>query len=1249
MITGTNTSTAKVTVNGTTYNSITAFANAYSDITWDSSYSMLSFDKPIKYGETIQTFLERNGLNSLPTVIDNDGQIFKGWVNTDNEKIKLNTTFIIGDLLDNGSQTLENYDASISTNPVFIRTTWGTATNNLTVDVVSGWDILINGVVQDLGSGTTKTFEVTKDTEIVWRQSKSVEGSLSMWSFTTDASFATPQEQTYDSSSSYNYYVTTMPSDNLTATYSSGTVYIDISKSDITFEGSTGSEYTLPSGRTAVGFWYDIDMTAQDSSEKTYTDSDIVTISVNEFTPIYQDSSTGKYFYELTGSSDSTSVYITSRNKETTNQLNIISARMIYLRDCKMVARSQFSTNFVNRKAYNTLIENHTHGAGNLTGSVLGAKDWSENGNIVIANQYSDGSANTYITKLYVLGSNNTIAQIIQSNCRSEGEYTQSAESLYIYGENQNNTQLELGNITYLGFVYINKITVNEYDNTEHSSNINYSDYLIYTSSKKESADRITISNSNINAESKRLYDGFGNIYISGSSNVNIGSTKSYNVFYIQNNSYVHVYGDIYAIRSPLNMNSNTCVVVDGNIISRCSNSVNSAYHGSVTFSSTGYLIVKGNMIYTAVFSKSGAGTVVANTICASRYYTITNGNIITNQILNQVVGYPSIDGNGYYTTTDITNLSSNWKMSGYSIAANARNNANGDNFPYANVAYYYNATDTYKISGGYTYLYGDYDVSDTVSSYDYSRVLWSETSGYSSDNEVAKFLEDLNILDENGDLRESRRPAAYDETTSTQINKDIRTKAKNDLPDYGSEASKHHTIQVGSTRFNGENESPCYRTVSFTGGYFYSAGSAIYANDMTVSGGTIQCAGVFGSKRDITVTGGNITAKEVGNTCQIDKVVTGSILRHQELNILGGTINTGRLGALSTLLNDDSNNESKSTIYITGKFNLKTATATAGTVEVVNDEKINYVYDSEFIVSSTTPDTVRHKGSISTGKITTIGTYLLADSESETTLPAVSISGGTAKWRYDSLSGTDVSSISDNGYLDGDTSKPCVYEEKEYAAFYAVKGSYTLTLQEGDINSSYYTVDSDKYTFELNSTVNTADVPADSTVTLKLSDENKNMYEKVVVWYKDPSGIYHNAMVGGNASSDGTITFIMPANNTDVYITNKFNLYLNEYNISLIEDGFAVEIPSDSRIDSAFAYKGDICITENASTNNLIKFEENSGNLNDDGSKSRTIEYSGLNQSINSQNDYGTTINAGEKVQIDLASGYKRKRTDYR
>ena len=1238
MITGTNTSTAKVTVNGTTYNSITDFANAYSDITWDSSYSMLSFDKPIKYGETIQTFLERNGLNSLPTIIDNDGQVFKGWVNTDHENINLNTTFTIGDMLDNGSQTLEDYDASISTNPVFLRTTWGSATNNLTVDVVSGWDILINGVVQDLGSGTTKTFEVTKDTEITWRQSKSVEGSLSMWSFATDASFVTPQEQTYDSSSSYNYYVTTMPSDNLTATYSSSTVYIDISKSDITFEGSTGSEYTLPSGRTTVGFWYDIDMTTQNSSEKTYTDSDGVTIAVNEFTPIYQDSSTGKYFYELTGSSDTTSVYITSRNEETTNQLNIISARNIYLRDCKMVARSQFSTNFVNRKAYTVRIEHDSNGAGNLNKAKLMKKDWSENGNIVIENQYSDGSANRYITNLHVLGSNNTIAQIIQGNCRPEGEYTQQSESLCISGENQNNTQLELGNITYLGFVDISNITVNEYDNTEHSSNLNNSDYLIYTSSSKESADRIYISNSNINAKNKRLYDGFGNIYIKGSSNVNIESTKSYNVFYIQDNSYVHVYGDIYAIRSPLNMNSNTCVVVDGNIISRCSNSVNSAYHGSVTFSSTGYLIVKGNMIYTAVFSKSGAGTVVANTICASRYYTITNGNIITNQILNQVVGYPTIDGNGYYTTTDITNLSSNWKMSGYSIAPNARNNANGDNFPYANVAYYYTSTDTYKISGGYTFLYGDYDVSDTVSSYDYSRVLWSKTSGY-SDNEVAQFLKDLAILDLNGDLIESRRPAAYVAKTNTQRNNEIsalRTLAKNDLPDYGSEASKHHTIQVGSTRFNGENGSPCYRTVSFTGGYFYSAGSAIYANDMTVSGGTIQCAGVFGSKRDITVTGGDITAKEVGNTCQIDKVATGSILRHQELNISGGTINTGRLGALSTLLNDDSNNESKSTIYITGAFTLKTATATTGTVEVVNDEKINYVYDSEFNVSSTTPDTVRHEGSILTGSITTIGTSLLADSE--TTLPAVSVSGGTAKWRYDSLSGTDVSSISENGYLDGDTSKPCVYEEKEYAAFYAVKDTYTLTLKEGKIYASYYTVNSKKHYFDLNSTVNTADVQADSTVTLKLEDES--MYEKVVVWYKDPSGIYHNAMVGGNVSSDGTITFIMPANNTDVYITDKFNLYLNEYNISLIEDGFAVEIPSDSRIDSAFAYKGNICITENASTNNLIKFEENSGNLNDDGSTSRTIEYSGLNQSITSQNDYGTTINAGEKVQIDLASG---------
>jgi len=1216
-------SRVKVTVGDKEYNSVQAFAKDYSHVSWNATDSMIQFDTDIEYGESFDHFFERIGLPGMPVLTDSVtglGQMdFNGWHTTTGAILSGDMKYEMGSLLSKSdSQTLVDYDEMISLTPVFVTSGWGTASFNLTTDLPSGWEVLVNGV-----KVTDKVTTVESGATLTWRYSTATKTNFSYWSFSSSSnSFELPQEATYKSTNTHISFTTTMPNGNVTASFtdaSANKVYVDVSKSSITFVESVKA----PSGRTVNGFWYNIDMTAQPVTEHTYVDSDKVTLFVNRMAPLFHDAEKG-YFYEyLTG----LPTYITSCERATTNQVTLINTNEIYFRDINMVARPAYSQNFVGRKAYNTLMELITYSSSNLitnNNKALNGKDWSECGNIVISNKINK----MYTTKLRFQGDNNTVASIMPSNCYVSADYAIETNKLYLYGDDKTNTTLELGNVTYLGYVYLTELTINEYDNSKHPDNPDNSEYLIYTATTKEGADRTYVYGSDIYARNKRLYNSFGYIYVerdpnktSVSCNLFIGSAKYY-YFYVRYNSYVRVYGDMYGMRGPLYMNENSSLVVDGSIYSRYSGTYNSAYSGDMTLASKGFLVIKGNAISGTNFSKTGTGVVITNAINGGRAATVSNGYVITNQMNNVVYQMATLDANtGMFTYPLVTDSTV--------TAANATANTNGDNYPFPNVSYYYAANNTYTWSGAntYTYLLGDYNTS--ISTYDNQSILWSKETGY-TDNAVARVLKGIDILDDNGDLKQDFRGKEVTAAIKTKITTVAGQVYEEQVAAYGDNISEHENVNYGNTKFTGEAGTIGKKEFTITGGNIYSAGNMTLRNEATISGGNIFCGGTLSSKRDLTIKGGNITAKEVGNSCQVITQVNDMISRYSLLKISGGTIKTDKIGAITK---PQAGIDSKSTIIVDGTFTLKKYNGADGNVNVCDNIKVNYIYSGDYSVPASNSKTTEYKGVVATGKISTPLTNLTDSNNFVLNAP---IGSPAAVWRYDVIQGTETNSVTSKGHINVDSSPECLYNNKEYAVFYVTKESYKLTFKEG-YDDFYLSSSFNDTAFNFSPNGNAgeyeASVQAGVDVTLQLKDPS--MYDKTVVWYMDDSNVLHNAMPV--CTEDGKVTFKMPFADTEIFVTNELKIYLDLYNISMTTGGFAVELSDAARReDSLFAYNGDLLITQmaKAATYNEMYWEAGSGNLKDD-ELTRKVTLKGVTQLIGSGD--GTKIADNTKVQFNF------------
>ena len=106
----------------------------------------------------------------------------------------------------------------------------------------------------------------------------------------------------------------------------------------------------MPNGRTVDGFWY----------TQVMTQSEYDGMKVNALSPAFQADASyaghqDEYFYVW----DYTDSFcITSKNKETQNQLTLVSAMTITLKDCKMIATDAYRDQAAGTKLGGIELEN---------------------------------------------------------------------------------------------------------------------------------------------------------------------------------------------------------------------------------------------------------------------------------------------------------------------------------------------------------------------------------------------------------------------------------------------------------------------------------------------------------------------------------------------------------------------------------------------------------------------------------------------------------------------------------------------------------------------------------------------------------------------------------------------------------------------------------------------------------------------------------------------------------------------------
>lgn len=377
---------------------------------------------------------------------------------------------------------------------------------------------------------------------------------------------------------------------------------------------------------------------------------------------------------------------------------------------------------------------------------------------------------------------------------------------------------------------------------------------------------------------------------------------------------------------------------------------------------------------------------------------------------------------------------------------------------------------------------------------------------------------------------------------------------------------STNETIIIGNSK-----DSAAYnvRTVEISGGNIYASGNITFFNDVKVTGGVINCTGIFSSKRNLEITGGTINAEEIGNSYNLTNSSNG-LNSWKTTTISGGTLNTKRLGATAKVINTTT---SKGTLVINGEAQI------SSDIDIVTDTYINYVYDFNIFSNGNTLNNIRFSGKKETGTLSNISNLQIAEpalEEEKYEFIKPTINNEEQKWKYQSLNGIDINYVDKYGYVNGEENS-AIYNNIQLN-LYAAKEKYNLT-----VNGKNYSATNNGEQVEFLNT--SAEIKSDNKVVLSVE---KNLIDKVVVWYKDNSGIMYNA-IENEADIDkenATITFKMPNADTEVWIVDgteieNLTLDLSAYNVSILADGFATEPSENRKNNNIFKYNGDIVIAQ--------------------------------------------------------------------
>jgi hypothetical protein len=622
----------------------------------------------ISYGEKIWEFYKKNVFPNLDTnkgiqLRDDNPDVakqqkFNCWSTLGTGKnIGSESVFALGEngILNAGTSTLMEYQKTLLTSSTCVLgANWGDMAYQLYIRNVEdwskwGWTVLVDGKEQD-PSATNGVLTVNYNATVTWqcRNTDSEIQNISRWSFTYLADGATTRskvrltETVADGKLNYSF---AMPAADLYAIYANktetsgnsgstgggtgegggtggetgggtgeggdtgdhtggddallaeyGQLYVNIADSPIVFE--KGHKLSS-SGRSVDGFWYDKDITSM-----TYLDTD---------TTKKQGGERVQHFYAWDFSQD---FYVTSKNEATQNQLVLVGAVTVHLKDCAMVARNAYSESFVGESfiydtaqnlSYKRIIESSTL-------ANLYKLDYSSYPNILL--DYANG---VYTSKIIIEEGNEetVIASIMENNFVAN-----SYASIEISGSGE----LALGSIFQIGTCILTNVQIEEYKNTKYD--VSFPDKCDYVFCPfNQSNCGLHLGKIQMNVPDKKIR--CGSFYVNNSS-IDFGRLIFAELMGVTGASYIRVRGDVRLNYGSFSLGDTSSMVVDGNFLG--GTHAGGTYPANLT--SSGYLIVKGSYleIGNPVISNT---TVICNALIPNYDLTVSGGRIIANVISN--------------------------------------------------------------------------------------------------------------------------------------------------------------------------------------------------------------------------------------------------------------------------------------------------------------------------------------------------------------------------------------------------------------------------------------------------------------------------------------------------------------------------------------------------------------------------------------------------------------------------------------
>jgi len=695
-------------------------------------------------------------------------------------------------------------------------------------------------------------------------------------------------------------------------------------------------------------------------------------------------------------------------------------------------------------------------------------------------------------------------------------ENDENKSELAIEGGGKDESALKLGT-AFGNFSYsVKNISVSAYEKANKEQDLKY---LFHASNRG-----CTVIDAEIKAKDKTIHVGNSSFYFA-TSKLELLSINAYAGGTVKN-SYLRIRDNLLLGYIRMRLEEGAKVVIDGNL------EVNYQHWSSketMTDGTDNWLVVKGNRCDLSNFTWCG-GTLVCNALIFGRCGGVTGGKVVTNQILSQPVGFWKYDNKTHTYNHDSTN--------NYTEEAKS----NEDNYPFPVYAQRSDGIDTYQF-GGEIYLLGHYKTK-VDGSYD-ERVTALDT-----DNPVEQFMAPL--LDQNGDL------VGNPSVNSTEVKDAVEKSANTDK----------ECVVLSSSTYNTGTRS---RTVEISeGAKICAAGNVTFHNDTVVSGGSVSCNGSFGTKGDLTVKGGTITATTVGNAYQIKTELEDGTFRWRRTDIQGGTINANQIGAFAAY--GKKGLEPRSTVSIGAGANI------VGKPPIVHDVYINYILGSqEFSKPAGNPETLRFRTYWEQSK----GFANLSWSNTEVKFIPPELGGGDepTNWRWDSLTGGEVTKIDAEGFADEGLANRSAFDRIQMK-LYAAKVWYELIFEKGAAEVVSATSDG-KPLENPKQDGDRRKAMAGRPVQLIFKEDPAKDVAKdyTVLWYVDGSGLIHNVPF---EASDGKLTFTMPSANVQVYRTDTMELDLDTASYTLNGDGFWTESgETPERKDSVFHYWGDLVIQQ--------------------------------------------------------------------